>query len=833
MTTTRRAAPRHPAVSSRAATGLVLFGFAVVVIDVFDLEALVAPHVVVPPWAVFALPALLYAAVAAIWMFRRSLGHVAGAFAILFGGHWALTALTAGVETLIEGSAYMAAMARVAWGMPLLGAIQLLLVPFSLLPVCRRLMPPPRPVRAGVPGRAVPRTREAQAWVAAPAAERSSASPQPAALAPTTFAEDDEEAVFDAPVPAAAANGNGTPEPPRAPAIAAPPREGSHPTSAERVEDVVRVRFDRVAGQLPAAVFLLPIERIGANLLEPDHLLVPQRLVAPQLGEGIVRVSWDVVADQFPRQALALPDAEIARKIPNGCLVLPLDEIVRQLPAQVFMLSSPTTDVRRLEDFPLPFQPHVPTADEAPAPEGAAPETAAPDATPPGFEPTAQHAAAPLASDPAPMTPDPVAAGRNSPPRPAPPAIAPESPPAPVSSAFPVVAAAPSEPAVSGHVVAEKPATPEWAPPRQVPAEPVTRDRAVPDRVPQARAAAEASAPEQIAPERPAPVRSAAERSVLERIVAERAMGERARPELVEPPTYIEEQSLDRYEPERPVDRAPEPERMAPARSFRVDTPRAAPRRVDVAEVATHLTPVLGPIDVDQRYLSGVTLTTAVGAGVDGEAAVATAGPILPLLADPRLPWAINQATVRANTGSLILTPVGPLERGGNVLLAAVTPGGPLAMVERASLRIAGVQESEDPAPAMPSSERLIDPDLRAAAIPANVRAVAESLRAFGRVTPAVLRDHAGTLLMYLFLPPDADPRVIAGFARDLRRHCEGSPLGSVASVIARVGLHRLVVWELDAGRSCASVLVAFGPVDRPGLARIELERAALRLAAL
>ena len=41
-------------------------------------------------------------------------------------------------------------------------------------------------------------------------------------------------------------------------------------------------------------------------------------------------------------------------------MTLPLDEVIRQLPGDAFTLSSPIVDVRGIEDFPPPFQPHVP-----------------------------------------------------------------------------------------------------------------------------------------------------------------------------------------------------------------------------------------------------------------------------------------------------------------------------------------------------------------------------------------------------------------------------------------------------------------------------------------
>jgi hypothetical protein len=209
--------------------------------------------------------------------------------------------------------------------------------------------------------------------------------------------------------------------------------------AAEPAEETIRIPFTRVADQLPAEIFNLPRELVGANLREADHLRIPHRLVRPQLPEGLVQVGWRIVAEQFPREALALPDEEIVRRLPNGVLVLPLDEVVRQIPRDVFELSAPAPDIQALEDFPLPFQPHLPTpasaepvaaepmvdrfpelpgpAVEPTLPEPLAPEPAAwpeatlgtPEPTPPGAEPqltAAGPASPPSPTDDAPRTPD-------------------------------------------------------------------------------------------------------------------------------------------------------------------------------------------------------------------------------------------------------------------------------------------------------------------------------------------------------------------------------------------------------------------------------------------
>jgi hypothetical protein len=744
MMTARRVTSRRPAVSARAAFGLALFGIAAGAIIAFDLEALLPPTVHVFPGAALVVPVVMYAMAAAVWFGRRSAAHVASAAAILIGGHWALVAIAAAAEAFIAGSAYVPAVAHVGWGMPLLTLVQVVLVPWALVPVCRVLMPAPRMLRVSRPASHVrPYMRD----VAVTRPVTSSAQQEDEKLSGATTLPDPGHS---GPAPSTASS-EMTPERAVPPVVEEPARTAPRSPSAERVEEVVRVGFAKIAAQLPAAAFLLPLDRVGANLLEPDHLLVPQRLVAPQLPEGVVRVAWDVVADQFPRQALAMPDGEIARRLPNGCLVLPLDEIVRQLPPALFVLSSPVADIRGIEDFPLPFQPHVPTMGEE-ASEGNPPveaEALAPTLTTPSATPPAAEVRLEVENVSEPI-PEPVMGLR---------APAPESDIAPS-----VLQGEPIEPASSFDV-----------------------------RGP-------ASEPPLLSgnPEQP---------------VSERYRVESA-------PTS----ASDRFVSSSYVERIP----------IREPVERAHAKPFNVAEVSAQLTPLLGAVEVDQRHQSGLTLVTVVAPGVDGEAAIATAAPMLSFVADPRLPATMSQATIRATTGSLVLTPVGHGDRRGTVLVAAVAPGAPLAMVERALLRVVGEDEHHDAVPAeVRGVGRFVDSDLRAAAVPQNVRAVAESLRAFGRVTPAMLRDPAGTLLMYLFLPQDVDPRLMAGFARDLRRHFEAAPLGAVSSIIARVGAHRLVVWELDAGRSCASILVAYGPVDRPGLARIELERAALRLAAL
>ena len=168
-------------------------------------------------------------------------------------------------------------------------------------------------------------------------------------------------------------------EPPAAPApmelpVPAEPKPARWPeptptevssAAAETDESTVRISFNRVAPELPAEAFHSPLEQVAERMRHPGALLIPRSVVLPRLAEGLIRVGWDVVAAQFPRDEMAVSDAEMAERLPNG-IRLPLDEIIRQVPMDLFMAPGPAADVRGLEYFPAPFQPLL--SDPAPAP---------------------------------------------------------------------------------------------------------------------------------------------------------------------------------------------------------------------------------------------------------------------------------------------------------------------------------------------------------------------------------------------------------------------------------------------------------------------------------
>ena len=187
-----------------------------------------------------------------------------------------------------------------------------------------------------------------------------------------------EEAHIATPGPPAVPSGMETPpvahpdpvaiEPPAAPEpIRRPeptPIEVS-PAAFETDEPTVCISFSRVAPELPVEAFRSPLEQVAERMRQPGSLLIPQSVVLPQLAEGLIRVGWDVVAPQFPRDEMAVSDAEMAERLPNG-IRLPLDEVIRQVPLDLFMAPGPAADVRGLEYFPAPFQPLL--SDPAPEP---------------------------------------------------------------------------------------------------------------------------------------------------------------------------------------------------------------------------------------------------------------------------------------------------------------------------------------------------------------------------------------------------------------------------------------------------------------------------------
>jgi hypothetical protein len=229
-----------------------------------------------------------------------------------------------------------------------------------------------------------------------------------------------------------------------------------------------------VAGQLPAAAFTLPLDRVAESLREPHWLTVPRRVVLAQLPEGAVQADWAIVASQFPPLAFAMSDVEFRRRYPDLKLTLPLDDVLRQLPRGVLSATGTPSQIAGLEAFPPPFQPLAVPRDapepSAPAPRAPAPSDA-PD-PPPGAVMAPPPAAAPPPLPTRTPAPPPAAGPRAPVAAPAPPPAPPPSPPVIVAPppAVPVVAPPPPPPPAPRTPVAAP------APPREVVPEVISRD---------------------------------------------------------------------------------------------------------------------------------------------------------------------------------------------------------------------------------------------------------------------------------------------------------------------------------------------------------------------
>jgi hypothetical protein len=775
--------------------GLELYACAVLALHARGLRAtpleaspaLVLPALVIPP--------VFYVLVGLVSMRPLAVVSVLRAAAAMCGLHALLVLGTGALFMIPDLLGYGSAVAFALWGSPAVTLLQLTAAPLIfarlrplLSPRAARaearvalaqgraeappIAPPSRPL--GSPTTAQPgsiRRGVAPAPVQRPPVAAPPAQPQPAAtpavsapVSPVAPAAEKPPETSSRPLvvaPAPAAGGTAlaaTPAPtgpvlvtrvtepdrralkqtaPPSPSIEPAPARGADPGPAERkpsatppkraldwTEPMIRVPFVRIAEQLPVDMFARGRDGLNDTLRPGVSLLVPRNLLLPHLGEARAPVRWEVVADQFPLDELALSHDEIADRLPDGSLLLPLDEVIPQIPPALLALSTPPADVQAIEEFPAPFQPHTPAPADARAAGVAAPEREAPAELD-------RKAIEPMLED---------------------------------------------EAALEDEETLEDEGTLEELEPESEYDEPVVAEEEV--------VAQTASAPAVPAP--PAPMPPAATPTV------------------------------------------PVPSELQPhgtAQNGRADQTR---------RIAALLAPLLNGLEIGQRDGAGTTLVTVVAPALGEDSVVRTASRIVPFLGDPRLPEVVTQATLTAAQATLVLTPFGS-NGAGAMLLTAVASRASLAWLERLSRTAA--RDAQLGAGNGRHSGRPNDPgsgiELRAASVPATVREVAGSLTAFGAVAPTLLRDHAGALSACLFLPRSLDALPLARFARDLHLALDGAEIGPITSVILKLGAHRLVLRALNGASGHVTMLMGVGRVDRPGLARIELDRAASRLGPL
>jgi hypothetical protein len=575
----------------------------------------------------------------------------------------------------------------------------------------------------------------------------------------------------------------------------------------------------RVAEQLPPNVFVLPPARLAESLREPHVLVVPQRLVVPQLAEGAVEIAWTLVEDQFPELALTVPASEVRRRFPGWVISLPMDEVLRQIPADLIRVTTPAVDLSSLAGFPPPFVPGppAPLTPPQPSPAGAAPP-ASPPATVQAPTPAPITAApAPATAAPAPVAP--VAAPPPHAPQPAAPraattvAAAPV-PPAP-AGALPA-AAAPVGPAPAAALsAAAAPVAPAPTPALPAAAAPVGRAPA---------AVAPAAAAPVVAPPAATPV-TAAPPSTPPAAEAPRAVPMPAAPAAPVSPAS----------PEPPSIAAP-----STARSRTVSTPAPsvplAPE-TDAGDqesealarmIAVGLTSI-GPFEWQTHRVSGRSLVSFVAPALSREAIddMAAAGGVL---AQRLAAWGVEQLTIRTSRLACVLTLLGT--RG--CLAATVRRNGPVAMLELLSARAA---RGAGIAPAVAVASGALPSVATSAAGADQQRRLGEAARAlgaFGPVNATVAPPDGHAPGVYVFA--DRDRGALAGVARVVHaalaaRH-DDEALGRLDTIELRRGRERAIVRPLREAAGTPAVLVALGEVTLAGRAHRAVARAAALLEA-
>jgi len=447
---------------------------------------------IAPIWTILAVPP--FYAVLSMFMLRRAsprrrLSWTGGACIT----HVLLGVAAAAAFSIVVDVTPASALAQAFARLGPIPALALVATPMALAPFRGRVLAPrpaSRSMRTRRPGVAAPplssevpsetpfareaRRRDTQAE-ASPSAAAPPAAPAPPSTTPSV----------------AAATWTPAPPPPvwtrpESPSEVDSPRALDYEVSDDAV---VRVRFERIASQLPRDAFTLPLDRISEGLREPHWLTVPRRVVLALLPEGAVQIDWAIVASQFPSLVFAGSDVDFRRRYPGLKLTLPLDDVLPQLPAGTFSPGPTSNHIAGLDAFPPPFQPlEVPRE----VPETTAP---APNAGPAPRAPVMATAAA--TAPPRPRTParKPPDAAAPSPPR----VTAPPVAPAP-SVAQPSPAPAPTPPPPPPPVAAPPPP----ALPRPAPAAVTPAERTVPDAVPSPPVAAPSRAPaaaREVAPE--------------------------------------------------------------------------------------------------------------------------------------------------------------------------------------------------------------------------------------------------------------------------------------------------------------------------------------------
>jgi hypothetical protein len=796
----------------------------------------------VPWWVGVAGPPLLYGVLLLALIRRRTPQRILLGVALLVGAHTGLGAAAGAAFAAVRQEPFERALVDALRTFVQVPLLQLTWLPLMILPI-RWVLRPPRWARKRRAAARPARRRSAPA--AAPAA-----GPAPPPVPLLTFV--DSSAPRPAPpaaVAAASARGiiggradvlmieevmpgtfspGGTPAVPLAPAAEPPAaREAAAPAGGRGAiasrEPGVRIPFERIRSQLPASAFVWSLDAIAAELRDPHHLVVPRSVIVPQLGEGAVKVGWEVVADQFPRACLATGEARIAAALPGGVLLLPLDEVIRQVPAEVFDLpAAAVVAARDIEAFPEPFRRAPAGEDEAEATTATTTTTADAGAfldvetleplpePPPATEPSlADRVAAAGAASSGLLTHE-VSSGD----------IAFDVPgdreaePAP-----PVVAEAA---ALDGGVTTPDDAT--SAAPTPVPAAPAAPATAT-ETLPPGGAPTTVRVATPPVAEIPVPVSAAADGGpgdaepldIVEagrphcgaaRDVAAAAPAPVRFPAVAHSSTHTTVESLlaalEEAEAEEPA--AP------PARARGVEATAAeAALLVEARRAAAALAP-LAPLELAATAAPGAGVITLTAGAWTPEELAATAGRLAPLFGRRGELGVLDQITLRGSEGGAVVT---ALEAGAvpTVLAVAVDQSGALALLEILSRRAAGEGETRSTGGTRGGAggRGEVGRVERVAVGPAvlqRLRAAAAPLAPLGPLVPSVFGDAAGEARLYVFVPPASDAAAVAALAHALAGAT--SEKVAVTSFSARLTAGGLSVRRLSAPAAESAVLVVW-----------------------
>lgn len=610
----------------------------------------------------------------------------------------------------------------------------------------------------------------------------------PAAIAPPGPARTIEPPPVESEAVVAVAPPIETPPEAPAPAVAARPVE-PEPIVIEEVpplEEVPAAMVDldaAVAADQPLVVAAVPvIEPVsGAAAIPPP---------AEPAAEAAIRIPFERVVGQLPPGAFRVPLAQVGARLEEahvllvardlvvpqlaeGAVLIPWEIVAAQFPAAVLAVA-PSEVKSRIENGQLVLPLDEIVRQLPPEVFGAAMHRGPVHV--PGIE-----------GFPAPFKPH----GE------------PESPGAPEPAIAPVVSQSQPEAEVPGAV----------AEPVSVTAVPV-------------------AAPEPV--KAPEPVR-----------IAEPIQPPRPLPELIPSPEPVPAARIVIPEPvavPEPVASPPQPVPVAPlfdARALeRPSVPEPPGRPTERRSDAERLAPLLvrlGTATVDEVHVGDRTIISVSTAGMPGSAVASAAGRLSHHIGQGGALAPIEQATFRGAGGMLVLTPVGSGWSSGAILAIGTRSGGALARLEMLARRAARDHEAggaDGPVQAAAPPARLDAVDT-----PPSMAAIATELTTFGPLAAQSYREAASGAVVHCLVAPSQPAAELASFAWNLAQAMmQSSPadaFGAFHSAVLRAGSTRVEVRRLSSRAGLALVL-AVGGIDtgRPGLGRLQIERAAARLGA-